>query len=152
MKRQESSSANNQTMTKSFFIYTAIIEALTGLGLIVEPATVARLLLGAELSGELAVVLAMLAGVAIFSIALLSWLSRLNTVARVSLMVLLFYNIAVSFILVYASLRFGYNGIPLYVVIAFHLYQSVLGVVLLKNKLQEHMKNAEGDWERRIDR
>jgi hypothetical protein len=121
-------------MVKFFFTYTAIVEALTGLGLIMVPTIVARLLLGAELSGALAFVLAMVAGAAICSIALLSWLSRLNPPVSVSLPALLFYNLAVSFTLFYASFKFGYKGIPLYGVIIFHLYQSVWCITLLKKQ------------------
>ena len=130
-------------MPKIFFTYTAIIEALTGLGLIIAPATVARLLLGAELSGALAVVLAMVAGAAICSIALFSWLSRSNAFVVVVLPVLLFYNFAVSIILLYASLGFGYKGIPLWGVIIFHLAQSAFCVILLKKQKGKESKKNE---------
>ncbi|HSZ32535.1 MAG TPA: hypothetical protein VK772_04450 [Puia sp.] len=119
-------------MVKFYFTYTAIVEAITGLGLIFVPATVAHILLGAELAGTLSVVLAMVGGAAICSIALLSWLSRSGIPARFSLPVLLLYNIAVSLILLYATLEFGYHGIPIYGVIIFHLFQSLLCVVFLK--------------------
>jgi hypothetical protein len=123
----------NENM-KTYFTYTAIIEALTGLGLIFTPAIVARILLGEELKGSLEVVLAMVAGAAICTIALLSWLCRSNIVARAGLIVLLFYNITISVVLLVASDRFGYNGIPLYGVIGFHLFQSVYSVILLKKQ------------------
>ena len=54
-------------MWKFFFTYTGIIEALTGLGLLMVPAKVARLLLGAELRGSLEIILAMVAGAAILT-------------------------------------------------------------------------------------
>jgi len=119
-------------MTKIFLSYTAIIEGLTGLGLIFVPALVAHVLFGAESVDRLTIVLAMVGGAAICSIALLSWLTRLSTVAGNFPKVLLFYNIAVSAILLYACLKFGYHWIMLYVVIFFHLFQSAVGAFLLK--------------------
>jgi hypothetical protein len=121
-------------MSKTFFIYTGIIEALTGLGLQTLPANVARVLLGAELQGALEIVLAMAAGAAILSIAFLSWLSGKGSGIPISLMVLLMYNFLISVILIYAGLGLGFKGIPLWVTIIFHLFQSAQCVILLKRQ------------------
>ncbi len=121
-------------MVKSFFIYTAIIEALTGLGLLVAPALVAKVLLNADLSGSLDVILAMVAGVAICSIALLSWLARNHSADNRSLLPLLLYNIAVSLVLLYAAWSMGYRVLMIWAVIIFHLFQSVMCAFLLKEK------------------
>jgi hypothetical protein len=123
-------------MSKFFFTYTGIIEALTGLGLMMVPATIVRVLLGAELRSGLEIILAMVAGAAIFSIALLCWLSRINTESLVAPGVLLFYNFAVSLIFLYAALGLKFTGFPLWGVIAFHLLQTVLCGVLLKKQIQ----------------
>lgn len=123
-------------MKRIFFKYTAFIEALTGLGLIFIPLRVTLLLFGAELTNNTAIILAMIGGSAIFSVALLSWLSKSDAIVGVSLPILLFYNIAVSIILLYASLVLDFKGIPLYVVITFHLFQSVVCSVLLKKQKQ----------------
>lgn len=130
-------------MTKVFFTYTGILEALTGLGLLVVPATIVRVLLGTELRSGLEIVLAMVAGAAIFSIAILCWLSRTNTVSLVAPGVLLFYNFAVSLIFLYAALGLKFTGIPLWAVIAFHLFQTVQCGILLKRQIQNEnqMKN-----------
>jgi hypothetical protein len=127
-------STSNPPMARLYFTYTAILEALTGLGLIIMPAIVTRILLGGEARSALEIVLAMVGGAAICSVALASWLSRISTLATPALWVLLFYNLAVSFILLYASLKFGYNGIPLYGVIIVHIIQSVFCVALLKKQ------------------
>jgi hypothetical protein len=121
-------------MSRLFFTYTAIVEALSGLGLLIIPGTVARILLGAELSAPLEIVLAMVAGAATCSIALLSWLSRSDPNARVGFISLLFYNFAVSLILLYAALGLGFKGIPLWGVIIFHFFQTVYGLVLLRKQ------------------
>jgi hypothetical protein len=52
--------------------FTAIAEAATGVALIVVPSLVARLLLGAELSG-VAVVVGRVAGVALLSLGIACW-------------------------------------------------------------------------------
>jgi hypothetical protein len=121
-------------MKKTFLTYTAIVEALTGLGLIIIPARVSLILLGSELSGPMETVLAMVAGAAIFSIAMLSWLSRLDPAFLTPIKVLLCYNIAVSFILLYAALGLGFKVVLLWGVIIFHLYQAVICVVLMQGK------------------
>jgi len=123
-------------MPKLFFTYTGIIEALTGLGLLTAPATVARVLLGAELRGGLEMILAMIAGAAIFSIALLCWLSRTGTAGLVAPGVLLVYNFAISLILLYAALGLKFAGIPLRAVIVFHFFQTLLCGLLLKRQIQ----------------
>jgi hypothetical protein len=120
-------------MTRYFYIYTAIIEALTGIGLILIPSVFTHLLLDAELNGAPEKIPAMIGGAAIFSIALLSW-TRSDSIVGVSLPILLFYNIAVTFILLYAALGLDCKGIPLYMVIAFHLFQSIMCIVLLKKQ------------------
>jgi len=128
-------------MPKTFFTYTGIIEALTGLGLLIFNATVTRVLLGTELQGNVEIVLAMVAGAAILSIAFLSWLSRTNSITLVSLMVLLLYNFAVSIILLYAALGLEFKGIPLWGTIAFHLFQTVqCGILLKRQKLSTDRK------------
>jgi len=57
---------------------TALLEAATGLALIVVPAVVGRLLLGAELSG-VAVVVARVAGIALLSLGIACWPGRAAT-------------------------------------------------------------------------
>lgn len=121
-------------MAKSFFTYTAIIEALTGLGLLAAPALVAKILLGTELSGSLEMVLAMVAGVAICSVALLSWLARSYPVSGLSLWPLLLYNFAVSLVLLYAVWGMGFRGMIICAVIVFHIFQSVMCWLLLKKQ------------------
>lgn len=119
-------------MKKAFFTYTAAVEALTGLGLLFIPSRVAFILFGTELTDPVGTVFAMVAGAGICSIALLSRLSRKNLTLGTSIPVLLFYNIIVSVVLFYAALGLGYKGIPVWIVMIFHLYQTVISLVLLK--------------------
>jgi hypothetical protein len=121
-------------MIRAFFIYTAIIEALTGIGLLLMPAIVSRILLGAELRGHLDIILAMVAGAAIFSIGLLSWLSGRNLNIKWSVPPLLLYNFLISLILLYAVLGLGFAGIPIWLIIIFHLFQSLVCIALLRKQ------------------
>src|SRR5450755_2033548 len=97
-------------MTKTFLTYTAIIEAITGLALIAVPSRAALLLLQTDLTGSLELILAMVGGAAIFSLALGSWLARANAAAVTMVKVLIFYNFAVASILLYGALGLGFNG------------------------------------------
>jgi hypothetical protein len=77
---------------KNFLTYTAIIEAITGLGLMIIPSTIARILLNSELEGPVATLLAMVGGAAIFSLAMGAWFNRSDIHLRLAVKMLLFYN------------------------------------------------------------
>jgi len=69
-------------MTIPFLTYTAIIEGLTGLALIAIPAKTGLLLLETELSSPLDILLAMVGGAAIFSLALGTWFARSDATSK----------------------------------------------------------------------
>src|SRR5882757_715220 len=60
---------------KSLLILTALIEAVTGVALIIVPSLVGRLLLGAELAG-VAVPLARVLGIALIALSVACWPGR----------------------------------------------------------------------------
>ena len=119
---------------KTFFTYTAVAEGITGLGLIFIPAKVILLLLATELNGSPDILLAMVAGAAIFSVALASWLARMRPAPLVELKMLMFYNAGISMIFLYGILHLGIGGIVLWSVTIFHLAQTVISIQLL-NKI-----------------
>src|SRR5664279_566481 len=122
-------------MKRSFLTYTAIIEGLTGLALIFAPSTVARLLFEADLNAPLEIVLALIGGAAIFTLALGCWLSRVDSaLTAVILKMLLFYNVVIAIFLLYAIFSLGFKGPALWLIIAFHSFQAILGVVLMRKK------------------
>jgi hypothetical protein len=121
-------------MTKTFLTYTSIIEALTGLALIAVPARAAILLLETELSGSLEIILAMVGGAAIFSLALGCWLARQNAAADTLVKALLFYNFAVATILLYGALGLGFKGPALWAVIIFHYFQTIVSLWIIQKK------------------
>ena len=61
---------------KKLLTITAIIEAATGLGLLVAPAVLARLLLGGTLDTPAALTVARVAGAALLSLGVACWLAR----------------------------------------------------------------------------
>jgi hypothetical protein len=107
---------------KSFLTYTAIIEALTGLGLIIVPSKVVLLLLETEINGSLEIILSMVAGAAIFSLALACWFFRLQSGAAIAIRAMLYYNFSLASILLYGALRLGFRGSVLRLVIFYHFF------------------------------
>ncbi|MGB8340564.1 MAG: hypothetical protein WCE51_03155, partial [Chthoniobacterales bacterium] len=101
---------------------TAIIEAATGLGLIVVPAMVVRLLLGVEISGA-SITLGRVAGMALLALGVACWLARYDEQSRaatglVSAMVL--YNLGTMVILGAAGIRSQSVGILLWPAVVLH--------------------------------
>jgi hypothetical protein len=109
---------------KNFLTVTAIIEAGAGLALLAVPSLTASLLLGAPLDSLAAVTLARVGGAAILALALVCWLARhdTNKLASPGLVIaMLFYNIAVAAVLVFASIGDGLHGVLLWPAVVFHV-------------------------------
>jgi hypothetical protein len=119
---------------KIFLTYTAIFECLTGFGLMFIPTTVVRILCATVLNGSVAILLAMVAGAAIFSVGLVSWLAREIIQPSAVLKMLLFYNASVTLILFYGILKLGFGGIILWSVIVIHFLQSIISGWMLQKK------------------
>jgi hypothetical protein len=119
---------------KSFLTYSAIIEAITGLALIFAPSKTILILLKAETNGSLEMTLAMVAGAAIFSLAIFCWLIRRHSSAPLAIKSMSFYNFAVAAILLYATLGMGFTGPALWLVIVFHFIQTAIGILLINKK------------------
>ena len=83
----------------------AAIEAATGVALIIVPRAVAGLLLGAELAG-VGIAVARVAGIALFSLGLLCWMSRQGANNTAVLTAMLAYNLLVTAYLMYL----GFDG------------------------------------------
>ena len=123
---------------KSFLTYSAIIEALTGLGLLIVPSKVVLILLESELNGPLEIILSMVAGAAIFSLALICWFSRLQTAPLTAVRGMLFYNFAVASILLYGVWGLGFKGFALWLVIIFHFVQTVICILFINKRMNAH--------------
>ncbi|MFZ1746064.1 MAG: hypothetical protein WAU17_09100 [Nitrospirales bacterium] len=100
---------------RSLFIVTAILEAGTGLALVLSPSTPAAILVGASFDTDSGLIVARIAGAALFSLGLACWFARddgQSYAARGLVSAMLVYNFAVVGVLVYAGmgLRLSGNG------------------------------------------
>ena len=93
---------------KRLLTITAIIEGVTGLGLLATPTVLARLLLGGTLDTPAALTVARVGGTALLAISVACWLTRENGKALVAAMLL--YNAVVVGLLVYAAFVLALSG------------------------------------------
>ena len=96
----------------------AVGEAATGVGLLIVPALVGKLLLGVELDG-IALVVARVAGVALIALALACWPGP-------PWLGMLIYSAALTLYLAYLGLSGGSNGILLWPAVLLHLILTAL--------------------------
>jgi hypothetical protein len=111
---------------KHLLALTALIEAGTGLGLLVVPSFVVRLLLGAEISG-VAIPLGRVAGVALLALGVACWLASgdtKNRAARGLVAAMLVYNPGVAVVLGAAGIQSQTAGIALWPAVVLHVAMS----------------------------
>jgi hypothetical protein len=115
---------------------TAALEVSAGVVLMSAPAAAARLLLGAAIDAP-GLVVARVAGAALFTIGILCWVAsteRSGLVARRVLSALLFYNVAVLVAFVHANLALQLTGIGLWPVVGLHAALGVWCIACLYNR------------------
>jgi hypothetical protein len=121
---------------KSLLKLTALIEAATGLGLVVVPAVVVRILLGGELQGA-GIPLGRVAGMALVALGIACWLASFDTqscAARGIVSAMLLYNLGVAFILCAVGLQSQPIGIALWPAVILHLVMAIWCVACLLRK------------------
>ena len=114
---------------------TALIEAATGLALMIVPSVVVRLLLGSELDTSAAVTLGRVAGVALFALGVACWLARDDTQSRAArglVAAMLLYNVATVVVLAFAGIGFGLHGVALWPAVVLHAVMAVWCVACLR--------------------
>ena len=102
---------------------TALLEGATGLALLLAPARIAALLLGAPLEAPAAQVMGRLAGTALLTLAVACWLARDDGRSRAAwglVAALLLYNIAAAALLAYAGAGLGLFSVLLWPAAALH--------------------------------
>lgn len=111
---------------KALLVMTAILEAATGVALMVAPSRVASLLLGASLDAVAAQILARIAGAALISLGVACWFARplrhdpASRAAQGLIMAMLLYNAVVAALLVYGATRDGLRGVGLWPAAVLH--------------------------------
>ena len=121
---------------KHLLIVTAVIEAGAGLALLVVPAVVVQLLLGADISGA-AIPLGRVAGAALLALGVASWLARGDTQSRAArglVAAMLLYNCGAVIVLGAAGIRLQTAGIALWPAVILHGGMAVWCVSQLAHK------------------
>ncbi len=103
---------------KKLLTITAIVESATGLGLLVTPGVLSRLLLGATLDAPAALTVARVAGAALLTLGVACWGSRHHGRALVG--ALLFYNVAATAVLAHGAFGLALSGLGLWPAIGLH--------------------------------
>jgi hypothetical protein len=114
---------------------TALIEAATGVALMVVPSVVVRLLLGSPLDTSAAVILGRVAGVALFALGVACRLARDDAQSRAArglVAAMLLYNVATVAVLAFAGIGFGLHGAALWPAVVLHAVMAVWCVACLR--------------------
>ena len=108
--------------------FTALIEVLAGLALLVVPAVAVKLLLGAEISGA-AIPLGRVAGTALLALGVACWLARGDAPSRAGRFHLvagmLVYNVGAVVVLGVAGIQSQTTGIALWPAVILHAVMAV---------------------------
>jgi hypothetical protein len=120
---------------KFFLTYTSILEALTGICLLLFPVPLISLLFGSPLTGSNGKIVSLIAGAAILSLALLSYLLRNDSSSKKAVAILLFYNLLLSIIFIYGILSQDLSGLGAWLVFIFHSFQTIMCFTLIQKKL-----------------
>jgi hypothetical protein len=118
---------------KLLLMIAAVLEAATGLVLLVLPTVGVSLLLGVSLDTPAGLVAARIAGAALVALAIACWQARNGERGRPATGVveaLLFYNFAATIVLVHAGTRLDLHSVLLWPAIVLHI---CLGVWCLLN-------------------
>ena len=113
--------------------YSCAIEAVTGVGLIISPVKLVSLIFGSSLTETSGIAVSMVAGVAILSLAFIWWMLRFTSL-NIIFRSLFFYNAILSLILIYILIMYKIEGPVIWIILVFHLLQSLLSAVQLNRK------------------
>jgi hypothetical protein len=108
---------------RGLLVFAAIIEAATGVALILVPSLVGQLLLGIELTG----VIVRVAGIALIALAVACWPGP-------PLLGMLIYNAAVALYLAYVGFSGESSGVLLWPVVILHAVMTVLLIWAMTRK------------------
>jgi hypothetical protein len=107
---------------------TAVIEAGTGVALLVAPSIVVKLLLGSPLDSASAIALGRVAGAALFALGIACWLASGDTRSRAArglVAAMTFYNVAAVAVFMFAGLGAKLAGVALWPAVILHTVMAV---------------------------
>jgi hypothetical protein len=117
-----------------FLSFTAVIEAITGVGLLFFPGWLVSFLMQRKYGEPGGIIIAMIAGAAIISLAACCWLFRNHAAAFTFSKILLVYNSILVCIVIFAVIYFEMSSVPFFVIGGFHLFQALWDLKLLLTK------------------
>lgn len=120
---------------KKLLIVSALLEAATGLALMVAPAPPVMLLAGAALDTTGGLIVARVAGAALLALGLGCWLARNDArspAARGLVAAMLLYNVAAVSVLVYAGLGLKLSAVGLWPAVVLHLTLAIWCIACLQ--------------------
>jgi hypothetical protein len=123
-------SGTARTQTNRLLTFSAAVECVTGVALMVAPSLVVRLLLGAELSNAAALALGRVAGFALLALGLAVWPGRNVDITPAALRAMLSYNSLTALYLLYLGLAGESFGPLLWPAVALHGIIALLLVFL----------------------
>jgi hypothetical protein len=119
---------------QTLLVFTAVLEILTGLGLLLAPALLSQVLLGAEINDPVVVTIARVGGSAIIAIGIMCWLARKDKQGaglKALTSGLLVYNVSVFVTLAYSA--FSYKTTPaLIAALIVHLVLAIFCISALQ--------------------
>jgi len=114
------------TTPRQILGFAAVVEVGTGLALMIDPAIVATLLVGAEVSGAGAL-LGRCFGIALFALGLACWPSRQRAEnSAPALPAMLTYNVLIALYLAYLGTATHWRGLLLWPAVALHAVVALL--------------------------
>ena len=94
---------------RTLLVFTSFLEILTGIGLLLAPGMLIRILLGAEVNDPIVFTIARVGGSAILSVGIICWLARNGSQSpalKALTSGLLVYNVAVFATLAYSAVSY----------------------------------------------
>ena len=119
---------------KTFFAVTAVVEIVTGVGLLVLPAVVVAALLGIHPAATETLLVGRIAGAALLAIGVTCALVRVDAgpTGRAVLAGVLIYDVLAALLLVYAAISLQMAGPALWPAVVLHTLLAVWGLVYLR--------------------
>jgi hypothetical protein len=122
---------------KHLLVVTAVLEAATGIALVLSPSLIVNMLLGAHLDTPGAVTIARVAGASLVALGLACWLASKDTrshAARGVVVAMLLYNIAIVAVILHAVIGLGLLTAGTWLAEGLHAVMAVWCVVALRRQ------------------